>query len=545
MLEKVDFGIEMLSKDTYKPIHDAQIEKLVTLQQRARNEDVGLVVLFEGWNGAGKGSRISDLIYNLDARSTSVYVTEDISRKEDKKFKQLNQGVSGYFPLMQEFWKALGEQGTITFYDRGWYIKTMQHMLFSLFGEDLGKKKSKARKKNLKIMEQRMETHLTSIESFERQLSDNGYTVLKLFLHITEEEQRERLTNLYQNPATRWRVSKEKLRRVKNYKQSYQIYDDLITETDYDFAPWTIINAQDKRRANLEIAAALIEAFELAFKHKDEKAAQEVLAKEVPAVAQTPSEAQSLKPKLLVSSYPQVKQTPSLDRVDRSLKLERDEYCDRLKYEQKRFSELELEMYLARVPLMVMFEGWDASGKGGAIKRLVQSLDARSYEIFPSPAPTPPEKLHPHLWRYWTRLPKAGHVGVYDRSWYGRVLVERVEGFAQEDEWMRSYDEINAFEQDMINWGAILIKFWVDVSQEEQLKRFNERQENPAKQWKITEEDWRNREKNPLYREAIEDMFKMTSTTRAPWTILESEDKYYARVKALQIVNDALTKRLH
>lgn len=201
-------------------------------------------------------------------------------------------------------------------------------------------------------------------------------------------------------------------------------------------------------------------------------------------------------------------------------------------------------MYQQRVPLMVMYEGWDAAGKGGAIKRVAQALDARAYTIFPSPAPTPAELAHPHLWRYWTRLPKAGHVGIYDRSWYGRVLVERVEGFAKPEEWARAYDEINEFERDLVDWGALIIKFWVEVSSDEQLRRFESRQNDPAKQWKITDEDWRNREKRPQYHEAVQDMFRLTSTKVAPWIILESENKYYARVKSLRVINDALEKRL-
>ncbi len=186
----------------------------------------------------------------------------------------------------------------------------------------------------------------------------------------------------------------------------------------------------------------------------------------------------------------------------------------------------------------------DAAGKGGSIKRVAQAIDARAYTIFPSPAPTKPELLHPFLWRYWTRLPKAGHVGIYDRSWYGRVLVERVEGFASPREWARAYDEINEFEQEMANWGALLLKFWVNVSPDEQLRRFQERQNDPMKQWKITDEDWRNRDKYPQYEAAINDMFRLTSTPHAPWYVLESDNKYYARVKALKIINEQLEKRL-
>ena len=201
-------------------------------------------------------------------------------------------------------------------------------------------------------------------------------------------------------------------------------------------------------------------------------------------------------------------------------------------------------MYLRRIPMIFMFEGQDAAGKGGSIKRIAQALDARSYTIYPSPAPTKPELMHPHLWRYWTRLPKAGHVGIYDRSWYGRVLVERVEGFARPSTWARAYDEINEFERDLVDWGAVLLKFWVEIDRDEQMKRFVAREQNPDKVWKITEEDWRNRDKYPQYREAVEDMFRLTSTEYAPWTILESNDKLYARVKALKTINAALEKRL-
>ena len=194
--------------------------------------------------------------------------------------------------------------------------------------------------------------------------------------------------------------------------------------------------------------------------------------------------------------------------------------------------------------MMIMYEGWDAAGKGGSIKRVAQALDARSYTIFTSPAPTKIELAHPFLWRYWTRLPKAGHVGIYDRSWYGRVLVERVEGFASPSQWARAYDEINEFERSMVQWGAILLKFWVDISPETQLERFEARENNPDKQWKITAEDWRNRDRYPEYYAAIQDMFRLTSTPEAPWIILESDDKLYARVKALKTINQALEERL-
>ena len=573
MLETVELDVDRLSKTDYKPLHDDLVKRLVALQQEARAKGVGLVVLLEGWNGAGKGSRISDLLYNLDARATSVHVTSDLDIDEARMFAQSYEGTTGYYPLMQEFWQALGPRGDITFFDRGWYSKALQHMLYVEFGralDDLTAAKLKQGSGGLAVGD-----YLSSVESFERQLVDDGYVVVKIFLHVSQQAQRKRLTKLHENPETRWRVSKKKLKSVENYKQSYKLYDRLLEGSDFSFSPWVLVNGEDKRRANLDIAVTLISALEVALgRDKDPeamaamqraaansagalvgKAAEAAIVKGSKpashASGRATSHAVALEEARIASSlaprasrFETAADAPRLDSVDHGLRLDEETYRKSLKYEQKRLAALEQKMYLARVPLMVMYEGWDAAGKGGAIKRVAQALDARAYTIFTSPAPTKPELAHPHLWRYWTRLPKAGHVGIYDRSWYGRVLVERVEGFASVTEWSRAYDEINEFERELAKWGAILIKFWVDVHPDEQLVRFKDREAAPSKRWKITEEDWRNRDKYPQYKAAVEDMFRLTSTEAAPWTILESDDKRFARVKSLQVINDALTERL-
>ncbi len=550
MLDRIDFSASKISKETYKTIHDEMVNQLVMLQQEAQRQSLGVVVLLEGWNGAGKGSRISDIIYDLDARYTSVHVTENIDFKEAKKFTRLDNGVTGFFPSMQEFWSALGSRGTITFFDRGWYTKALQKMLYAAFGKDLGISKKDFSMIKRKQQQRIMDASAESIKAYEKQLTENGYVVLKFFLHITQEKQKERLSMLYDDPATRWRVTKHDLKSVNNYDQAYRLYDNILKNTDFDFAPWVIINGEDKRRANLEIALAMAESVRLALKHKEqgeEKAAltgkiafaeQRLTVREEAVSDGSPGKSAP------TTRFEIVPDPPSLAAVDYTLALSKEEYRIALKEEQDRLCRLELRMYLERIPLLVMMEGWDAAGKGGAIKRVAQALDARAYTIFPSPAPTPTELLHPHLWRYWTRLPKAGHVGLYDRSWYGRVLVERVEGFALREEWMRAYDEINEFEYDLTSWGAILLKFWVEIGSEEQLRRFHARADDPLKQWKITDDDWRNREKRPAYEEAVEDMFRLTSTTHAPWTILESDDKLYARVKALRTINETLEARL-
>ena len=212
--------------------------------------------------------------------------------------------------------------------------------------------------------------------------------------------------------------------------------------------------------------------------------------------------------------------------------------------EQEKLARLSLEMYRHRVPLIVAYEGWDAAGKGGNIKRLTAAMDARGYRVNPIGPASRDELARPFLWRFWNRLPRSGHTAIFDRTWYGRVLVERIEGFATKDEWRRAYDEINEFEDDLRIWGAVLVKFWIDVSPAEQLARFESRQADPARRWKITPDDWRNRAKNDLYYECVDDMVRLTSTPYAPWHIIQSDDKRYARVKALKIVNKALSERL-
>ena len=583
MLEQVDFSVERMSKEEYKPRYKDLINKLVVLQQQARAKDVGLVVLFEGWGGAGKGSRISDLMCELDARATTVHVTEDFDVKKAEAFPGGDYGVSDFYPVMQEFWSALGERGTITFYDRGWYTSAIDQALFQL---------TESNQKHQKDFEAELERGLVKdgaskargefrgdivagyqriAHNFEQMLVDDGYIVIKLFVHVSKEAQKKRLKLLHNNPATSWRVSKEKLEQVKHYDQAYRLYDRLLETSNFAFAPWTLVNGEDRRTANIQVAEALVDAIEHALASSPNEAeeaakrkaaensaraaaaigeggaedSQEYNSEAIREAAEAEAAEQHAKtPRgsnyIIMAGYPKIDHSKPKPVIE-----SQEEYKALLKEEQRKFYELELEMYQKRVPLMLMYEGWDAAGKGGNIKRVAQAIDARAYTVFPSPAPTKPELMHPHLWRYWIRLPKAGHVGIYDRSWYGRVLVERVEGFASVNQWSRAYDEINSFEYELVQWGAILLKFWVDITPEEQLRRFEARQADPNKIWKITDEDWRNHDKYPQYKQAVDDMFRLTSTTFAPWVVLESDDKHYARIQALKAINEALEKRLH
>jgi AMP-polyphosphate phosphotransferase len=228
--------------------------------------------------------------------------------------------------------------------------------------------------------------------------------------------------------------------------------------------------------------------------------------------------------------------------LDLTLDLSKKDEAQRLEAAQERLLELRLTMGgligdgELGPPLCVIFEGGDASGKGGAIKRLVDRLDPRHVRVASVAAPTYDEKRHHYLWRFWPLLPGWGGMAVLDRSWYGRVLVERVEGFAREAEWRRAYGEINDFERSLTLEGMILIKFWLEVSPEEQLRRFEARAKDPLKRWKLTEEDWRNREKRPLYDEAVEEMVERTDTEWAPWHLVEADSKRWARVKVVETV---------
>ena len=581
MLEQVDFSVEKMTKEEYKPLYRELVKKLVVLQQEARRAGVGLVVLFEGWGGAGKGSRISDLMYELDARATSVHVTPDFDVKAAAEFPGRAWGVSDFQPVMQEFWSALGERGTITFFDRGWYTAAIDQALFEL--TEKGKKPGKGGKevnaglsRDAAASKARGEFHGDIVASyqriahnFEQMLVDDGYVVIKLFVHVSKSAQKKRLARLRESPNTHWRVSDEKLAQVRHYDKAYQLYDRLLETSNFAFAPWTLVNGEDKRAANLQVAQALVDAIEHSLANGLDAAAEEAKKKaaensaraeaaagvggaegtQIDDAVRKAAEAEaalqhSQAPRgsnyIIMAGYPQIDHSAPKPAIE-----SQEEYKALLKAEQARFYELELEMYQKRVPLMLMYEGWDAAGKGGNIKRVAQAIDARAYTIFPSPAPTKPELMHPHLWRYWIQLPRAGHVGIYDRSWYGRVLVERVEGFASAEQWSRAYDEINAFEHELVQWGAVLLKFWVDITPEEQLRRFEARAADPSKAWKITDEDWRNRDKYPQYKQAVDDMFRLTSTTFAPWIVLESDDKRYARVQALRAVNEALEARMH
>ena len=364
---------------------------------------------------------------------------------------------------------------------------------------------------------------LEDIENFEKQLTDDGTLLIKFFLTISEKEQEKRFDKLLSKEETSWRVSKADKDRNKHYEEYARMADEMLTRTDTEYAPWTIIEAHDERYAAVKILTTVVEAFEERYEKE-----------------------QNPQPRQIDGKFGQNDLKESvLKKVDLTKKLDRETYEKKLEELQKKLTLLHSEIYAKRIPVVLAFEGWDAGGKGGAIKRLTRALDPRGYTVNPTSSPNDIERAHHYLWRFWTRMPKDGHIAIFDRTWYGRVMVERIEGFCTTQEWQRAFKEMNQMEQQLVNHGAIVIKFWMHIDKEEQERRFKERQENPDKQWKITDEDWRNREKWELYEQAVDEMMVRTSTVNAPWVIVEGNDKLYARIKVLETVVDALEKRLH
>ena len=347
---------------------------------------------------------------------------------------------------------------------------------------------------------------------------------MKFFLYIDKDEQKKRFKKLEGSKETSWRVTEEDWNRNKDFDRYLKMNEEMLEKTDTDYAPWVIIEAVDKDYAALKIVSTVMDRLEYELEHRRPEDGKQAQRQE--------------------SKTRERFKNGVLSGIDLSKSLTEEEYKTRLKKLQKRLAELHSELYRLRIPVVIGFEGWDAGGKGGAIKRLTSNLDPRGYRVNPTAAPNDIEKVHHYLWRFWNSVPKAGHIAIFDRTWYGRVMVERIEGFCSEAEWRRAYQEINEMESHMANAGAVVLKFWLHIDKDEQERRFRERQANPAKQWKITDEDWRNREKWDQYEEAVNEMLIRTSTTYAPWIVVEGNDKRYARVKVLQTVVDALEKKV-
>lgn len=464
--------------------------KLAEQQMQIKEHKLPVIVLFEGWGAAGKGSAIGSIIHNIDPRFYQVACMAAPTQEEQRK------------PFLYRYFAKIPEAGKFVFLDSGW-------------ADEVVKQKVRG-----KLSQEQYSNRIDSVKRLERQLIDNGYLVVKFFFHITKKEQRKRIKELEESPDTAWRVSKQDKWQNEHYKQYLETFHQFLCDTNVSRAPWYIVDAKDKKWAKLQVLETLCHGIDIALQNE------------------------SLAVPILQNVFPLVRM-PKLSQISLDKIVKEDEYKKELHDLQKRLNDLHYRLYRKKVPVIIAYEGWDAAGKGGNIKRITDALDPRGYQVHPIASPEPHEKARHYLWRFWTRLPKTGHIAIFDRTWYGRVMVERLEGFCGTNDWQRAYNEINEFEKELSDWGAVIIKFWVQIDKDTQLERFTQRQNTPEKQWKITQEDWRNREKWDEYEEAVNEMLQKTSTVYAPWHILESVDKKYARIKALKIVIKTLEEVLN
>ena len=491
MFESAEIG-HTLSKAAYREaipnlraaLLDAQIELF-------EQHKTPVVVLISGQDGAGKGETINTLYEWMDPRFISTLAFSQPSDEERER------------PPMWRFWRSLPPKGRVGIFAGSWYSEPIRERIEG----DISVKELDARAQQ--------------INRFEEMLVDEGALVLKFWFHLTKEGQKQRLKALSSDPRTAWRVTQWNWDRLKTYDQLQDVAGHLLRITNTAAAPWVVVEGADDRYRCMTVGQVLLKAMQ-------NKLAQ----KEAPHMPMAPMVRVDLDGRNVLSE------------LDLTLTLADKPYKDALARWQGRLSELVRDERFKNRSLVCAFEGADAAGKGGAIRRIAAALDARQYQVTPVAAPTDEEKAQPHLWRFWRHLPRHGHVAIFDRTWYGRVLVERVEGFCSEADWLRGYSEINDFEHELIEAGVIVVKFWLQISQAEQLKRFKEREQVAFKRFKITQEDWRNREKWHDYQQAICDMVERTSTGEAPWTLVEANDKNYARVKILRTLCERLEAAL-
>jgi polyphosphate:AMP phosphotransferase len=483
VFEKIDLT-RAVDDRTFEKAMDPLRMRLGELQRELRDRKIPVIIAIEGWNASGITMVISELIQYLDPRGFSLYSIGSPSDDETAR------------PLMWRFWGKIPAKGRISIFARSWYSRALAEEVSGIEWKK-GVKRS-----------------IVQINKFERQLSDDGYVILKFFLHISKEEQKRRLEARETNLLTSWMITKGDWDFHRNYESYLPVIEQFIGETDSRQAPWTIVAATDHNATILTVYSSLIRSLE----------------KEL-ADSGSPGGGKRGKTEII-----KPKKTEVHRKSTASVALTESQYNESLKEHQERVREIQYFLYKRRIPLIIVYEGWDAAGKGGNIMRLVRTMNPRGYNVIPVSRPNDAELEYHYLWRFFRQFPKTGHTTIFDRSWYGRVLVERVENYCSEAEWKRAYNEINEIEGDFVENGGGIVKFWLEVSRDEQLKRFTMREQDPRKQWKITDEDWRNREKSELYDAAIDEMLARTSTAAAPWTIVESDDKWYARIKALKTV---------
>ena len=478
--------------------YDARVPKLredlVQLQVQLKQSPFKILLIIAGYEGAGRGEVINTLSGWLDPRGVETFAFQEPTDEERER------------PFMWRFWRSLPASGRIGIYAGSWYTEALREASFS-------------RKSTGEINHE-----LERIRHFEKLLSDNGTLIVKVWLHLNKTAQRDRLQALESDPDTAWRVTPEDWYHFRNYDRIARAARRILKVTDQPGATWTIIDAEHERTRNAAVAKLILTSF--AAHTRRQKTASHATDKRAAA--------RSLKP----VGLQQLHALP-LDQVlsAAEYELKREKWLGRLNQAVR-------AAHAAHRSIVFVFEGWDAAGKGGAIRRLTSAIDARNYRVIPVAKPTDEEKAHHYRWRFWRHVPRAGLVSIYDRSWYGRVLVERLEGFATTQEWQRAYTEINDFERQLTDHGIIVVKFWLHISKDEQLRRFTERENTPYKRHKINDEDWRNRRKWSGYEASVGDMLALTNQPFAPWHLIPANDKRHARLTILKMASKRIEASL-
>jgi polyphosphate:AMP phosphotransferase len=481
MFESAEIG-HKLKKSVFRRREPKLRARLLELQYRLLKQSrFPVLILVNGVDGAGKGETVNLLNEWMDPRHIRTYAfgpPTDVERER---------------PEMWRFWQALPPRGRIGIHFGSWYTDPI---IERVMGDE---KRAE------------FERRLERIRHFERMLVAEGALVLKLWFHLSKRAQKKRLKQLASSRKTRWRVTKEERRYFRHYDEFVRVSEEALRETSTGEAPWEIIDGSDHEYRSLTAGTLLEEALEARLRGKR------------PQLAPVPPPPE-----------PAIDGSTLLSSLDYTRRLERGDYERKLEKLQGRLALLTRSKAMRSRPLIAAFEGMDAAGKGSGIRRITKALDARYYRVIPIAAPSEEERAQPYLWRFWRHVPVRGRAVIFDRTWYGRVLVERVEGFADEYDWMRAYHEINEFEEQLVESGTIVVKFWLAITPREQLRRFKARQLTPYKRYKITEEDWRNRKKWPAYEQAVGDMVERTSTEIAPWNIIASDDKLFSRIEVLK-----------
>ena len=492
-----DLPSARLTKKAYETRVADLREKLVQLQVEQKTQPFKILLIVAGVAGAGRGDVLNTLGGWLDPRGVETF---SFSQPTDEERTR---------PFLWRFWRSLPTAGKIGVYAGSWYTEALAEQ---------------ARSKKQKLV---LDHDLERIRAFEKVLADNDTLIIKVWLNLDKKAQRERFKKLEADPHAAWRVTEEDWRHHRIYERLERTALHILKETHRPGALWNVVDAEDERARNLAVGELLVEHFAAHRRHLAKLARTRLPAKADPApkplraYGRRRLEGLPLDQKLSASDY----------------EAKRDKWLGRLNAAVR-------AAQAAGRAITFVFEGWDAAGKGGAIRRLTSAIDVRDYRVYPIAKPTDEEKAHHYLWRFWRHVPRDGQIAIYDRSWYGRVLVERLEGFCRPDEWKRAFTELNELERELVDHGQIVVKFWLHISREEQLARFRSREQTAFKSHKINQEDWRNRRKWNAYEVAVGDMLALTDTAHAPWHLIPANDKRYARLQVLRTACRAIQAAL-